>query len=70
MKEITAFQTSDSQIFQNKKDAEKHETFLSKGEVIDSFIDSLDNPYTSIPQRAIVRNSIISWELWKVKNAK
>lgn len=70
MKEIQAFLTSDQKLFQNKSEAEKHETFLSNRKVIEGFLDSLDNIYTSIPQRAIARNSIISWETWKNKNAK
>ena len=69
MKEISAFQTSDNQIFRDKSEAEKHEVFLSSKEVIEAFLNSVENAYTSIPQRAIARNSIINWELWKTKNA-
>lgn len=70
MKEIKAYQTSDEKIFHDKIAAEKHELFLGNKKVIESFLSSPENIYTSIPQRAIARNSIISWETWKNKNAK
>lgn len=69
MKEIQAYLTSDHKLFQKKSEAEKHETFLTNRKIIENFLDSADNVYTSIPQRAIARNSIISWETWKNKNA-
>jgi hypothetical protein len=43
--------------------------FLEKSDVVEEFLDSELNPYKG-PQRVIARNTIISWELWKVKNAK
>lgn len=70
MKEIQAYQTSDDKIFHDKLAAEKHELFLGNRKVIESFLSSPENVYTSIPQRAIARNSIISWESWKARNAK
>jgi hypothetical protein len=70
MKSITAYQTSDGAIWPIKSQAEKHDVFLKSREVFEEFLDSKDNAYTATVQRAIARNSIISWETWKTKNEK
>lgn len=70
MKPINAFQTSDGKIFSDQLEAEKYEIFLSKREVIERFLDTDENPYISIPHRAIARNSIVAWESWKIRNVK
>lgn len=67
MKTIEAFQTDDGQLFNDRRAAERHEELLRSRSVIDDFIDSDINPYKSIPQRAIVRNTIINWSLWNTK---
>jgi len=70
MKPITAYQTSDGTIWPTEAQAEKHDVFLKSREVFEEFLDSKDNAYTATVQRAIARNSIISWETWKTKNGK
>lgn len=70
MKPISAFQTSDMRVFLTEEEAKKHEMFLQNEDVLYKYLDSTDNQYRSIPQRAIAKNSIICWELWKMKNAK
>ena len=69
MEKIEAFKTSDGSLFDNKLKAERHELFLKKDMIVEEFLDSDINPYTG-PQRVIARNTIINWELWKVKNAE
>ena len=69
MEKIEAFKTSDGSLFDNKLKAERHELFLKKDMIVEEFLDSDLNPYTG-PQRVIARNTIINWELWKVKNAE
>jgi hypothetical protein len=69
MQKIEAFKTSDGSLFDDKLKAERHELFLKKDMIVEEFLDSDLNPYTG-PQRVIARNTIINWELWKVKNAK
>lgn len=68
MEKIEAFKTSDGSLFDDKLKAERHELFLKKDMIVEEFLDSDLNPYTG-PQRVIARNTIINWELWKVKNA-
>jgi hypothetical protein len=43
--------------------------FLKKDMIVEEFLDSDLNPYSGT-QRVIARNTIINWELWKVKNVK
>jgi hypothetical protein len=69
MEKIEAFKTSDGSLFDDKLQAERHQLFLQKDMIVEEFLDSDLNPYTG-PQRVISRNTIINWELWKVKNAK
>ena len=69
MESISAFRTSDGALFVDEIKAEKHELFLKKHMIVDEFLDSNMSPYRG-PQRVIARNTIINWELWKVKNAK
>ena len=69
MQKIEAFKTSDGSLFDDKLKAERHELFLKKDMIVEEFLDSDLNPYTG-PQRVIARNTIINWELWKVKNSK
>lgn len=68
MKSITAFQTSDGQIFPSEALAEKHEILLSKESVVDEFLSSAFNPYKSHAHGGMARNTIINWEHWKSKN--
>ena len=68
MKEIKAFMTKDGQMFVSEDEAKIHEDYLNIFPVIDAFLDSEDNSYNSVPQRAIVRISIAKWEKWKDKN--
>jgi hypothetical protein len=68
MKPITAFQTSDGTLFSTEQAAEKHEMMLVKESVIDEFLDSSLNSYTGHAHRSMARNTIVNWELWKVKN--
>jgi hypothetical protein len=69
MEKVNAFKTSDGKLFDTAREAEQHQMFLEKSGVVEEFLDSDLSPYTG-PQRVIARNSIINWELWKVKNAK
>jgi hypothetical protein len=69
MEKIQAFKTSDGSIFDDSIQAEKHEMFLRKDMIVEEFLDSDLNPYSGT-QRVISRNTIINWELWKVKNAQ
>jgi hypothetical protein len=69
MEKIEAFKTTDGSLFDDKLKAERHQLFLQKDMIVEEFLDSDLNPYTG-PQRVISRNTIINWELWKVKNAK
>lgn len=69
MEKVNAFKTSDGKLFDSSHEAEQHQMFLEKSNVVEEFLDSDLSPYTG-PQRVIARNSIINWELWKVKNAK
>jgi hypothetical protein len=69
MEKIQAFKTSDGSIFDDHIQAEKHEMFLKKDMIVEEFLDSDLNPYSGT-QRVIARNTIINWELWKVKNVK
>jgi hypothetical protein len=70
MKKIQAYQTSDGELFDKEDEAERHETFIQSRKVFEDFLVSKQNPYQSNAQRAIVRNTIINWEIWRVKNVK
>lgn len=70
MKQISAFQTSDGEVFVNQELARTHEELISKGSLIDEYLDSNKNPYNNRPQRMIAKNSIIAWEIWKRENGK
>ena len=70
MKEIQAFQTSDGKLFDELLQAQRHELFLKKQVIVEEFLDGNLNPYQAMAQRSIARSTIISWEFWKVKNAK
>lgn len=70
MKPISAFQTSDGEIFSDQESATRHEFFLENKEIVEDFVISDDNPYKGSAHLSIVRGSILRWELWKTKNAK
>jgi hypothetical protein len=70
MKNISAFQTSDGTLFTDKSAAEKHETFLAGRAEIEVFLESDINPYRAVAHRAIARNTVVNWTLWKNKHAK
>lgn len=70
MKPINAFQTSDGTLFAKKDQAEKHQLFLDKQDVVVQFLDSESNPYSGSAQKSIARQTIINWELWKSKNGQ
>ena len=68
MKTVNAFQTSDGVLFESKPLADKHEMTLSKLSLITDFLSSEFNKYPARNQSVIAKNSIVGWELWKVKN--
>lgn len=68
MKEIKAFMTNDGRMFVSEEEAKIHEEYLNIFPVIDAFLDSDDNSYKGVPQRAIARKSIAEWEKWKDNN--
>lgn len=70
MKQIKAFVTEDGKIHATKEDAHKHEMAMSKYALIDQYMASDSNPYTTIAARSMARQSIINWEIWKATNAK
>lgn len=70
MKPIKAFMTEDGAIHHSEEDAQRHEMVLSKHAVIDEFLASKLNPYQATPQKAIARQSVINWELWKKDHAE
>jgi hypothetical protein len=69
MKTIQAFQTSDGKVFTIEAEAKKHEKFLEHRNVVEEFLASELNPYVASVQKSIARNTVINWELWKIKNA-
>lgn len=69
MKQITAFQTSDGQVFTSEEEAKKHEKFLEKKDIVEEFLKSSHNPYVAAVQKSIARNTVVNWEVWKTKNA-
>ena len=68
MKTVSAFLTSDGCLFESKSLADKHEMTLSKLSLITDFLGSEFNKYPARNQCVIAKNSIVGWELWKVKN--
>lgn len=68
MKQVNAYLTSDGKLFETKELAERHEYMLIRSDVVNSFLNSPSNNYKGVPQRAIAQNTIMNWELWKVKN--
>lgn len=70
MKSINAFQTSDGRVFTIEEEAKKHEKFLEHRNVVEEFLASDLNPYVASVQKSIARNTVVNWELWKIKNAK
>ncbi len=68
MKPINAFETSDGKLFVTEQEAEKHELFLAKRDVVEDFLESELNPYTGHAHKSMARITIINWELWKVTN--
>ena len=67
MKHVTAIETSDGRLFSDPQEARVHQSFLDSQEKIEAFMASPDFPYRSVPQKAIVRNAIARWELYKAK---
>jgi len=68
MKTVSAFLTSDGCLFETEAFAEKHEMTLKKLSLIAAFLGSEFNKYPARNQSMIAKNSIVGWELWKVKN--
>ena len=56
MKQVKAFQTDDGLLFEEKEQAQE-------------FVKSDANPYRGKSQMAMVGQTIVNWETWKVKNA-
>jgi hypothetical protein len=70
MKKVNAFITEDGKLHASEEAAKRHEIALAKHESIDRFLSSASNHYTATPQKAIARQSIINWELWKKDHAE
>ena len=70
MKQVNAFLTSDGTLFETKQTAENHQMVLDRRVLIDDFLNGPSNKYMGKPQVAIVRSTLINWELWKAKNDK
>lgn len=68
MEKIHCYKTSDGKLFEDSLQAERHELFLEKQQIVEGFLASELNSYQAIAQRAIARSSIVNWELWKLKN--
>ncbi len=68
MKQVSAYATADGKLFESAEQAHRHEFMLAREEVVNQFITSQSNNYKSIAQRAIVKNTILNWELWKIRN--
>jgi hypothetical protein len=67
MKTVSAFETTDGQLFNSERAARLHQTFLNEQSSIEEFLNDKEFPYKSVPQRAIARNTITMWELWRAK---
>ena len=68
MKQVSAFATADGKLFESAEQAHRHEFMLAREDTVNEFIMSQSNNYKSIAQRAIVKNTILNWELWKIRN--
>jgi hypothetical protein len=68
VKQVSAYATADGKLFESAEQAHRHEFMLAREEVVNQFITSQSNNYKSIAQRAIVKNTILNWELWKIRN--
>jgi hypothetical protein len=68
MKPVTAYSSNDGSIFKTEEEAIKHDMVLAKNQIFTDFLNSKRNFYQSVAQRAIARNSIINWEIWKSEN--
>ena len=68
MKQVYAFATADGKLFESAEQAQRHEFMLAREDTVNDFITSQSNNYKSIAQRAIVKNTILNWELWKIRN--
>ena len=68
MKQVSAFATADGKLFESAEQAHRHEFMLAREDTVNEFITSQSNNYKSIAQRAIVKNTILNWELWKIRN--
>jgi hypothetical protein len=67
MKTVSAFETTDGRLFNSERAAKLHQTFLNEQVSIEEFLNDKEFPYKSVPQRAIARNTITMWELWRAK---
>ena len=65
MKPVSGFIADDGTFFQTEHEARAHESMKDRVMFIDSFLDSSANLYASGAHKGIIRNSIISWEIWK-----
>lgn len=65
MKTVSAIETTDGKLFTSHQTAALHQTWLDKQSRIEEFMADKEFPYRSLPQRAISRNTITMWELWK-----
>jgi hypothetical protein len=68
VKQVSAFATADGKLFESAEQAHRHEFMLAREDTVNEFIMSQSNNYKSIAQRAIVKNTILNWELWKIRN--
>jgi hypothetical protein len=68
VKQVSAFATADGKLFESAEQAHRHEFMLAREDTVNEFITSQSNNYKSIAQRAIVKNTILNWELWKIRN--
>jgi hypothetical protein len=68
MKAITAYMTEDGKLFASTELAERHEFMAIRSDIVNQFLDSQSNNYKGTPQRAIAKNTVLNWELWKVRN--
>lgn len=67
MKTVSAFETTDGKLFNSERAAKLHQAYLNEQHTIEEFLAVKDFPYKSVPQRAIARNTITMWELWKAQ---
>jgi hypothetical protein len=67
MKQITAYQTRDGEVFTDQEEAAYHEGFLDQDELIEKCL----NDFKDLGQnsRSLARQSIKHWEKWRIKHA-